>query len=298
MKYHIVLIAALLIFSCNNKKEQSTELLNNTPDTSTNNESFEEVLPFDSIYSSSDVEFGKTKSVVIKRQNLINKKDDKEELQNLIIQKTFKKEEDLYLIDFTYPLLNEKTNASYSNFNEYLEETYMDIAGVEASILEDKEMICDTLRINRFKEKRFVDYKVYNLNESLISVLLYKENYYSGTLHPTYSFDCLNFDLKRSVFMNYDDFFTEGSEEEMTVILNEIISEKINKGEIYYDCWNISFDDFFEYKNNFLADESKVEYYFDDCVICPSYTGTYSVEIPMSRVLPLLKNYQFNPLML
>ena len=98
--------------------------------------------------------------------------------------------------------------------------------------------------------------------------------------------------------MNYDDFFTEGSEEEMTVILNEIISEKINKGEIYYDCWNISFDDFFEYKNNFLADESKVEYYFDDCVICPSYTGTYSVEIPMSRVLPLLKNYQFNPLML
>ncbi len=298
MKYHLLFIAGIIFFSCNNKNEQSSDQLETNPSATPNDESFEEVLPFDSIHSASDIEFGKTKSVIIKRQRLINKKDDKVELQSLIIRKTFKKEEDLYLIDFTYPLLNENTNPSYRNFNEYLEETYMDIPGVEASILEDKEMICDTVRINRFKEKRFVDYKVYNLNESLISVLLYKENYYSGTLHPTYSFDCLNFDLKRSVFMNYDDFFTEGSEEQMTDILNEIIGEKINKGEIYYDCWKISFDDFFEYKNNFLVDKSKVEYYFDDCVICPSYTGTYSVEIPMSRVLPLLKNYQFNPLML
>tara|TARA_R100000541_G_scaffold46136_1_gene53275 strand:- start:926 stop:1735 length:810 start_codon:yes stop_codon:yes gene_type:complete len=261
-------------------------------------DTFEQVLPFDSIYTNNDTELKKTKSVVIKRQNLIDKEDDKKELEELVIQKTFKKDEDFYLIDFTYPYLNEELKASYHNFNEYLEETYMDIAGVEASILEDKELICDTLRINRFKEKRFVDYKIYNLNESLISVLFYKENYYSGTLHPSYTFDCLNFDLERSVFMGYEDFFNEGTEEEMTQILNEVLREKINSGDIYYDCWEITFDDFFEYKDNFVVDDAKVEYYFDDCVICPSYTGTFSVEIPLERLLPVLRKYKFNPFMM
>tara|TARA_R110002072_G_scaffold66499_4_gene163989 strand:+ start:23842 stop:24651 length:810 start_codon:yes stop_codon:yes gene_type:complete len=261
-------------------------------------DTFEQVLPFDSIYTNNDTELKKTKSVVIKRQNLIDKEDDKKELEELVIQKTFKKDEDLYLIDFTYPYLNEELKASYHNFNEYLEETYMDIAGVEASILEDKELICDTLRINRFKEKRFVDYKIYNLNASLISVLFYKENYYSGTLHPSYTFDCLNFDLERSVFMDYEDFFNEGTEEEMTQILNEVLREKINSGDIYFDCWEITFDDFFEYKDNFVVDDAKVEYYFDDCVICPSYTGTFSVEIPLERLLPILRKYKFNPFMM
>lgn len=299
MNYYILSMLALLLLSCKNDKEPTLEDIKLDPKTSVkSSEPFEEVLPFDSTYTSNDTELNKTKSVVIKRQNLIDKKDDKIELQELVIQKKFKKDEDLYLIDFTYPYLNEELKESYHNFNEYLEETYMDIAGVEASILEDKELLCDTLRINRYKEKRFVDYKVYNLNEKLISVLFYKENYYSGTLHPTYTFDCLNFDLERSVFMNYEDFFDEGTEEEMMRILNEVLVEKIDRGEIYYDCWKITFDDFFEYKDNFVLDDLKVEYYFDDCVICPSYTGTFSVEIPLERVLPLLKKYKMNPLLM
>ena len=299
MKYCFLSLMMLFLFSCKNEKEQNIETSTETTKaTIKNTEPFEEVLPFDSIYTSNETELGKTKSVVIKRQNLIDKKDDKLELQELVIQKTFKKDEDLYLIDFTYPYLNEDLNAAYHNFNAYLEETYMDIAGVEASILEDKELICDTLRINRFKEKRFVDYKVYNLNETLISVLLYKENYYSGTLHPSYTFDCLNFDLERSVFMNYEDFFNEGTEEEMTQIVNEVLTEKIEVGDIYYDCWEITFDDFFENKDNFVVDDMMVEYYFDDCVICPSYTGTFSVEIPLERLLPVLRKYKLNPLLL
>lgn len=287
----------MFLFSCKNDKTQSSE--NGEPETDVvKTMPFEEVLPFDSTYTNNDTELKKTNSIVIKRQSLIDKGDDKSELQELVLQKKFKKDEDLYLIDYTYPYLNETIKASYHNFNEYLEKTYMDIAGVEASILESKELICDTLRINRFKEKRFVDYKIYNLNKNIISVLFYKENYYAGTLHPSYTFDCLNFDLDRSVFMNYEDFFNEGSEEEMTSILNEVLTEKINSGDIYYDCWEISFDDFFEYKNNFVVDDSKVEYYFDDCVICPSYTGTFSVEIPLERLLPILRKYKLNPFIL
>lgn len=293
----ILLIISMLLLSCKeNPKQVHTEIEDIVNPQQTEN--FEDVLPFDSIPHATDIEINKTKQVVIKRQSLINEEDDTKQLQELIIQKAFKRDEDLYLIDFNYPYLNTTLKDSYQNFNEYLEETYMDIAGVEASILEDKELICDTLRINRFKEKRLVDYKIYNLNENLISVLFYKENYYSGTLHPTYSFDCLNFDLDRSVFMNYEDFFNEGTEEEMTQILNEVLREKINSGDIYYDCWEISFDDFFEYKNNFVVDDYKVEYYFDDCVICPSYTGTFSVEIPLERLLPILQRYKLNPLLL
>ena len=297
MKYLSVAFLILVLVSCKNEKQDSNNIVEQ-PNQRDVLEPFEYTLPYDTIYNVSEAELNKTKQVVIKRQTLIDKKDDKLELEKLVTQKTFKKDEDLYLIDYKYPYLNENLKESYHNFNEYLEETYMNIAGVEANILEDKETICDTLSINRFREQRLVDYKMYNLNETLVSVLFYKENYYSGTLHPTYSFDCLNFDLERSVFMNYEDFFNQGSEEEMTKILNEVISEKINAGEIYYDCWKISFDDFFEYKDNFVVDDYKVEYYFDDCVICPSYTGTFSVEIPLEKLLPVLKKYKLNPLVL
>ena len=287
------------LFSCKNESEKERENIDQQLVFSNKDiQPFEEVLPFDTLYTTNDGEFNKTKSIVIKRQSLIDRKDDKDELEEIVIFKTFKKDEDLYLIDFKYPYLNENIKPSYHNFNEYLEETYLNIAGLEASILEDKEIICDTIRVNRFKERRLLDYKLYNLNENLISVLFYKENYYSGTLHPTYSFDCLNFDLERSVFMNYEDFFNVGTEEEMTRILNEVLTEKINSGEIYYACWEISFDDFFEYKDNFVVDDRKVEYYFDDCVICPSYTGTFSVEIPLERLLPVLRKYKLNPLIL
>jgi hypothetical protein len=299
MKYLSITFLLFVLISCKNDNQKQLEIVESpiiNKDAAA--APFEEVLPFDTIYPISEADLNKTKQVVIKRQSLIDKKDDTKELENIVIQKTFKRDEDLYLIDFKYPYLNEELKESYHNFNEYLEETYMDIAGVEAKILEDKEMICDTLRINRFKEQRIVDYKIYNLNESLISVLFYKENYYSGSLHPSYSFDCLNFDLDRSVFMNYEDFFNEGTEEEMTALLNEALTEKINSGDIYYDCWEISFDDFFEYKDNFVIDDYKVSYYFDDCVICPSYTGTFSVEIPLVQLLPVLKKYKQNPLIL
>lgn len=299
MKYISITLLLLAFISCKNdtKEDQAHDELPLVV-IDEKLESFEQVLPFDTVYPISEMDLNKTKQVVIKRQTLIDKQDDTKELEGLVRQKTFKKDEDLYLIDYKYPYLNESLKKSYHNFNEYLEESYMDIAGVEAGILEDKEMFCDTLSINRFREQRLVDYKIFNLNEAHLSVLFYKENYYSGSLHPSYSFDCLNFDLNRSVFMNYEDFFNEGSEEEMVDIVNEALLVKINSGGMHYDCWEISFENFFEYKDNFVVDDLKVEYYFDDCVICPSYTGTFSVEIPLVKLLPVLKKYESNPLYL
>ncbi|NEV94989.1 DUF3298 domain-containing protein [Psychroflexus sp. YR1-1] len=130
------------------------------------------------------------------------------------------------------------------------------------------------------------------MNDQLVSVLFYKENFYSGAMHPSYSFDCFNFDLNRGVFMTYEDFFNQGSEE-LVSIINESINTKIGKGDMYYECWEVSSDDFFTSKNNFVLNDTYVEFYFDDCVICPSYTGTYSIKLPLTDLLSVLKKIRF-----
>ncbi|SRX55161.1 RsiV family protein [Aequorivita sp. CIP111184] len=236
------------------------------------------------------------KTLTIKRQELIEKKDSKEELEKLLISKSFVKEGDWYTIDFKYPYLNEKIKPQFENFNEYITKSYLNAKGVEKEILEEKRL-CDSLGCPKQDEKRLVDYKIYNLNDRLISVLFYKENYYTGAAHASYTFDCLNFDLVSATFMEYEDIFNNGSEEELRGILNDLLKEKINSGEMYYDCWAISADDFFNAKNNFVINDDVVEFYFDDCVICPSYTGTYSIQIPLKMLMPVLRNYKKNPLL-
>ena len=289
MRHFIILLILASITGC--KEDLKEEQVNTVDSTKLVAKSIDSLEPVE--YSP---QLERELSIEKKQMEFVKLKDEREELEALIFEKNFLKEEDLYTLDFRYPLLNENLKPSHVNFNEYINEHYVDILGTEAGILEDIELICDTIRTNRQREKRFIDYKIYNVNDQLVSILFYKENFYSGTLHPTYSFDCMNFDLNRGVFMNYEDFFIEGSEEEFRDILNDIVEEKIEKGEMYYDCWKISENDFFDYKDNFVLNDTYVSYYFDDCVICPSYTGSYSVEIPLVKLLPVLKRYNLNPL--
>lgn len=247
--------------------------------------------------SENEFDFRQKQTLNLKRRELIDKKDQKAELESLVISKSFFKQGDWFVMDFKYPYLNENVKPSYENFNEYISKYYLDPEGVEKQILEDKRL-CDSLGIPKQNEKRLVDYKIYNLNDRLISLLFYKENHYTGAMYPAYTFETLNFDLERSVFMNYEDFFSDGSEEELREILNELLVSKIKSGEMYYDCWAISEDDFFDAKNNFVINDDLVEFYFDDCIICPSYTGTYSITIPLKSLMPVLRKYKKNPLLL
>ena len=237
------------------------------------------------------------KTLNLKRRELIEKKDEKEELENILISKSFLKKGDWYTLDFKYPYLNEKIKPQFENFNEHISKYYTNLKGVEKQILEEQRL-CDSLGIEKVNEKRIVDYKIHNLNDKLISVLFYKENHYTGAAHAAYTFQTLNFDLEKAAFLNYEDFFNDGSEEELREILNELLKEKINSGEMFYDCWAISADDFFTFKNNFVINDYMVEYYFDDCVICPSYTGTYSIKIPLKNLMPVLRRNEKNPLLL
>ena len=218
--------------------------------------------------------------------------DDRLKLQELLISKSYYKEEDQYVLDFKYPLLNEKLDSGYKLFNDYIRDHYVDVQGTEAQILEDKDWLCDTLRANNYRERRKVDYKVYQSMDDLLSLVFYRENYYSGSIHSSYYFDCINFDLKNHVFMSYDDVFNLNSEEELFGTINQVLLESIQTGDHYFDCWELSLGDFNEYKNNFVIGNEFVEFYFDDCVICPAYTGTFSVEIPKKRIRGILKNGQ------
>lgn len=301
MKYLYIVVLLILLFNCKN---------DNSNDASDAIDRTQELKPLviDSLQNDSlkitDLDItplNKSISIELKQKKLIEKKDEREELQKLIIDKKYKIDNEDYTIDFNYPLLNESFKPTHTNFNEFIKEYYVKVAKTEAEILEnkllcDRLLTCDSIEAKNFKEERFIDYKIYNVNNHLVSLLFYKENFYSGAMHPTYSFDCFNFDLKRGVFMNYEDFFILGSEDELLAIINEKINKKIQRGELYYDCWELSSADFLKHKNNFVLNETYIEFYFDDFIICPSYTGTYSVKLPLVDLLSVLKKYESNPL--
>lgn len=289
MKYFKTILLLFLITSCKTEQKNETININNDPI------EIEQIKVDSTSKINPDIEQNKSIAIELKQKKLIEKKDEKQQLEKLIVEKKFLKIKTDYTLDFTYPQLNEKLSPKYVNFNEYINDYYVDIAGTEADIKESKQ-ICDSIACKNFNERRLINYKIYNVNDDLVSVVFYKENFYSGALHPSYSFDCMNFDLNRGVFMTYEDFFLTGTEDEFVTLINEEINSKIRKGELYYDCWELSQDDFFKSKNNFVLNETYVEYYFDDCVMCPSYTGSYSVEIPLIKLLSVIKKYDLNPL--
>ncbi|WAC02774.1 DUF3298 domain-containing protein [Lacinutrix neustonica] len=295
MKYLYLIVIAILLFNCRN--ENPEEASDAIEDSQARKPLVSDSLKNDSL-KITDLDIkpsNKSVSIELKQKKLIEKKDEREELQKLIIDKKYKIDNKDYAIDFKYPLLNESFKPTHRNFNEFIKEYYVNISKTEAEILKNK-LLCDSIESQNFREERFIDYKIYNVNDQLVSLLFYKENFYSGAMHPSYSFDCFNFDLNRGVFMTYEDFFILGSEAELLTIINEKINKKIQSGALYYDCWELSSSDFFEHKNNFVLNDTYVEFYFDDCIICPSYTGTYSIDLPLVDLLSVLKKYEFNPL--
>jgi hypothetical protein len=291
MKYKYIVILVLLLTACKKDTRQDSNS-NEIEDINT-----VEPISKDTVeITDPDIEeLDKTITIELKQQKLIEKEDERKDLEKLIIDKKYLVEKKDYTINFNYPLLNESLKPTNKNFNDFINEYYVNVTQTELEILESK-LLCDSIEASKFREERFIDYKIYNVNDQLVSVLFYKENFYNGTMHPSYSFDGFNFDLNRGVFMTYEDFFNQGSEDELVLLINEKINEKIGKGELYYDCWEVSSNDFFESKNNFVLNDTYVEFYFDDCVMCPSYTGTYSIEVPLVELLSVLKKYDLNPL--
>lgn len=237
----------------------------------------------------------KSVSIEMKQKDLIQKKDQRLAYEPLLIEKTYIEVRKDYTINFKYPLLNESLKPTHANFNQFITNHYVNINKAIADI-DASKLLCDSIASLKFREDRFIDYKIYIVNDQLVSVLFYKENFQSGAMHPSYSFDCFNFDLNKGLFMSFEDFFNQGSEEEVLHILNQKIISNIQNANLYYDCWEVSSSDFFASKNNFVVNDDVVEFYFDDCVMCPSYTGSYSIALPLEELLPVLKKSNAVPL--
>ncbi|WP_298317361.1 RsiV family protein [uncultured Aquimarina sp.] len=293
MKTLIISVAVISLMACNTRTQIKE---NPEKDVIEREQLLDQNTDSTQYFSEETLELNQEKTKSIKVERLITTEDDKNKLQELVIAKKLYKEEDFYILDYKYPYLNEEMDVDNVQFNDFIAENYLNIEATENEILEDKVIFCDSLGIGRCMDKRVIDYKVYSVKSNLISVLLYKENYYSGMKHSTYMFECLNFDLDNHKFIYYNDFFINNSEKELLTTINKTITSSINSGELYYECWELSEEDFKVYKNNFVVNDDTVEFYFDDCIICPSYTGTYSIEIPIKAIMHLIKKYNDQPL--
>lgn len=290
MKIFVLLFAlSVSLYSCKSKQEENPSL-----ETPSESEIVVDNISTDTLYfTDRDLEQIRARKQSIKKKELLALPDDKETLQELLTSKFIHKEDDAYILDYTYPYLNEDLDPGFKVFNNYLAESYLNTERTINEILEDKELLCDTLKIDRFREKRIIDYKLHSTTNNIISILLYKENFYSGMKHSAYLFDCLNFDTEKDAFIYFDDVFVEGSDQEIFNLINKTITSEIESGDMYYDCWELSERDFLAYKNNFVINDEAIEFYFDDCVVCPSYTGTYAIKVPVVKLLHLIKYYEF-----
>lgn len=282
MRSSLVILLILLLASC--KQNQSS-------DTTTDQMEESQIMEVEESLNMTQEEQAEQRMQALKREQLLIEADDREELGEMLMAKNFFKETDDFILDFRYPELNELIDPAYANFNNHILHDYIDVMGTEAQILEDKAMFCDTIAADRLKEERKIDYKVYTTSDELLSVMFYKENYYVGAMHSTYMFDCFNYDLKENRFMEFEDFFRPDTEKDIVAILNRRLKEGSETG----DCWEITMTDFDLYKNNFVMGDKMIEFYFDDCVICPSYTGTFSIEVPLDLLLEFMKQYNNDP---
>ncbi|OSY89278.1 hypothetical protein WH52_01130 [Tenacibaculum holothuriorum] len=246
--------------------------------------------PMDSIVTSKetlDIDLEQNRKIQKKVFPIVHTKDDAEITKSYLQKKRFVKNTDTYELDFTYPYLDENYHHKFSSFNEYFSKKLLNIKAIENGILEAQEFLCDSLKTKQNREKRITNYKVFLQDDEHLSLLFYKENHYSGSKTAYYTFTTLNYDAVKGTFLNFEDYFDIGSEEEILKTINQKIA---NSAELQ-DCFNIVIEDFMSVKNNFIINDNDVTFYFNDCVMCPSYIGSYQISIPLSKIKPFLKMY-------
>ncbi len=278
MKKTIVFLVFLPLFSCKNEKAVQEKVLTDRVEMVKHSKSVD------------PKEISKEENQTHKRERLLSEKDDKLNLENLISTKTFYKKEGNYILNYKYPHLNEIIKPSYQVFNNYIQNYYLKTEKYVSDVLKNNSLSCDSSVIDVHRYKRIIDYKVYSKKNNLISILLYKANHYTDEDHSSYMFKYLNFDLEASVFLRYNTLFEKNSETEMLSIINDKLISKITSKNIYKDCWELSKNDFDRNKNNFVITDGMIKFYFDDCIICPYYTGRYFVEIDLNEITHLLND--------
>ena len=206
----------------------------------------------------------------------------------LIMTKNFYKEENTLILDYNYPYMDEQRNPLFANFNSFLKDTYLETEASIGEVLNNKDLSCDPLVKDAKRNRRNIDYKIYDKNDQLLSVLLYKTNYYDYQHHYSFMFKGLNYDLKTGKFITYSDLFKSDSEGFVLSKLNHELKTLINSKDSFNDCWELTSDKFQLFKDNFVMDSEYIKFYFDDCTVCPTYSGNYFLKISLKELSTVL----------
>ncbi|MFY7670235.1 RsiV family protein [Tenacibaculum sp. MEBiC06402] len=272
-------IGAAVVFSCKSNPVKKEEVNSTT---------------VDSLVQDVETPIMETESLYLKGNDLKvipikEVKDDAVEAQEYLESRRFRKETEGYIIDFCYPYLKESINPKFKLFNQYVMNDLLKLPEIEKSIIESQELLCDTSNVTLNTEHRVADYKVFLQNKKELSVLFYLENHYTNTKATYYTFKTVNFDIEKGKLLNFDDFFAVEDSEEVLDIVNMEISTSIRNGDMFYECFTVSKEDFEKAKNDFVFKNKSIIFYFNDCVMCPAFVGTYEIEIPLERFKPILK---------
>lgn len=208
--------------------------------------------------------------------------------EKIVLEKHILEENEKTVLDFHYPVLNEDIEANYSNFNRYIT---MNLVKKNITLMRENEEfipLCDSIETSRQKSK--INYAIKE-NRKVLSTVFVIENFYSQAMSSNVSFETVNYDLDKAKIINFEDYFKPNSEQVILTHLNKIITSNIDSGEMYYDCWEISEGDFNLYKNNYIIDGDLIRFYFNDCVVCPSYTGTYYIETTKDLLSMCIEEY-------
>ncbi len=269
----IFILITLSIVSC--KKEKSA-FFNHT------NQNKEEVQDVKSLNNSQDAPEINRQS--IKTKLLLLEVDDKKNLSNIVETKSFFREQDNYILDYKYPFLDEDIQPSFKFFNDFIRNQYINKEISVKSTLNNQNLYCDFDKSNPKRYKRMIDYKIYSTKDNLLSVLLYKANHYKDQNHLSYMFKGLTFDINKGEFLSFDSIFKGKTQEIILSKLNIELSQKIKTEPYYQECWKLTDEIFDAYKDNFVIDNDQIKFYFDDCMICPTYAGRYSIKIPLNEI--------------
>lgn len=216
-------------------------------------------------------------------------KDDALAVQKYLESRRFRKETENYIIDFCYPYLKESVSPKFKLFNDHVMNDLLKLPEIEKNIIESQELLCDTSNVKLNNEHRTADYKIFLQNEKELSVLFYLENHYTNTKATYYTFKTVNFDIVNGKLLSFNDFFNTEDTAEVLDIVNIEISNSIRNGDMFYECFTVNEEDFEKAKNDFVFKDNSIIFYFNDCVMCPAFVGTYEIEIPLERFKPILK---------
>lgn len=280
MKTFLILIGLLSLKMCEKHYEPKTSITTTKDRINNITSHIDLTIPSDSKRSIEERMITKNSQLYVNDYEL--------QQTGIVVSKELIVVEDLYELNYRYPYLDDEHS---SEFNAYLAENYLNIEKTTNQILDDKEQQCNVLEGACDKDVRHLDYSIFSLQEELLSVVLYQENYYAGAAHSAQKFDCLNFDLNKGKLLTFNDIFIDKADVFVFEKLNQQIRESLKSGELFSECWELDRASFLRFKSNFVVNEDTIRYYFDDCVICPYFTGKYFVDLPMDELIPFLNIY-------